>query len=162
MLTTTPFLSPRDGWLPMPMISKPPSGRSSATMAVIFEVPTSSPTSSLLLSRAFPMLSASALGAAPALRCRLGLQAGHSHSEAVGIAQIHVIDVPVEATERAVVGADEPRETRFHLLAPELEREPAVELQLPGATRRHPHLHRGRADYLQAAGEIAVLNGDLA
>ena len=33
MFTTTPFFRPRDGWLPMPMISSAPSGLISPTMA---------------------------------------------------------------------------------------------------------------------------------
>jgi hypothetical protein len=50
MFTTTPFLSPREGELPMPMTSKPPSGFNSATIATIFDVPMSSPTIRFLLS----------------------------------------------------------------------------------------------------------------
>ena len=41
MLTTTPFFSPRDSWLPMPSISSAPSARSSATRHATFEVPIS-------------------------------------------------------------------------------------------------------------------------
>jgi len=33
MFTTTPFFKPRDGWLPMPMISIAPSALISPTMA---------------------------------------------------------------------------------------------------------------------------------
>src|SRR5450759_910922 len=51
IFTTTPFLSPRDGWLPMPMISTLFSGVISATMATIFEVPISSATSRFFVSR---------------------------------------------------------------------------------------------------------------
>jgi hypothetical protein len=50
MFTTTPFFRPRDGALPMPITSKPPSGFISATMAAIFEVPMSRPTIRFLLS----------------------------------------------------------------------------------------------------------------
>ncbi len=45
ILTTTPFFSPRDGWLPMPMISKTPSALISPTMATTLLVPMSRPTS---------------------------------------------------------------------------------------------------------------------
>src|SRR5688572_5719248 len=162
MLTTTPFFSPREGWLPMPMISKPPSGLTSATMAAIFEVPTSSPTSRFLLSRALPMFRIRSLFCPPALRSRGRLEVWHAHGEAVAVAQIHVLDAAPEAPDRAVVGAHEAREARFHLLAPELQREPVVEPELPRAARRHAHLHRGRAYRFQAAHEIAVLDGDLA
>src|SRR5688500_15891956 len=44
MLTTTPFFRPREGLLPIPITSYPPSGFTSATMAMIFDVPISSPT----------------------------------------------------------------------------------------------------------------------
>jgi hypothetical protein len=41
MLTTTPFLRPREGWLPMPMRLSVSSGVISATSVTIFEVPMS-------------------------------------------------------------------------------------------------------------------------
>ncbi len=44
MLTTTPRLSPREGWEPMPMISTSLSGVTSPTMATTLEVPMSRPT----------------------------------------------------------------------------------------------------------------------
>src|SRR5512147_2307087 len=47
MLTTTPFLSPRDGWLPMPIMSIRPSSFTSPTMAHILVVPISRPTTML-------------------------------------------------------------------------------------------------------------------
>jgi len=50
MLTTTPFFSPLESWLPMPMTLRRPSGVISATSATIFEVPMSRPTTSSLLS----------------------------------------------------------------------------------------------------------------
>ena len=43
-LTTTPFLSPRDGAVPMPIISMLPSLVISPTMAATFDVPISKPT----------------------------------------------------------------------------------------------------------------------
>src|SRR5439155_1072697 len=39
MLTTTPFLSPRDGCVPRPMMLSRCSGVTSATIATIFDVP---------------------------------------------------------------------------------------------------------------------------
>src|SRR5687767_7039927 len=98
MFTTTPFLRPREGWLPMPMISKPPSGRISATIAAILEVPMSSPTIRFLLSLALPMRFRSLLSGAPrAPRLRLFLaQLGDAHGEPVGVAQVDVIDAAPE------------------------------------------------------------------
>jgi hypothetical protein len=43
MLTMTPFLRPRDGCVPTPMMSRP-SGPTSPTTAAILVVPMSSPT----------------------------------------------------------------------------------------------------------------------
>src|SRR5450432_1728296 len=43
MLTMTPFLRPRDGWVPTPMMSRP-SGPISPTTAAILVVPMSRPT----------------------------------------------------------------------------------------------------------------------
>src|SRR4051812_22002272 len=43
MLTMTPFFKPREGWVPMPMMSRP-SGPISPTTAAILVVPMSSPT----------------------------------------------------------------------------------------------------------------------
>src|SRR3972149_4064916 len=162
MLPPTPCSSPREGWLPMPMISKPPSGFTSATMAAIFEVPTSSPTISFLLSLALLMRSSRPLSRLPpALRLRLLVtQLGDAHGEAVGVAQTHVVDPPREPRERAVMNRDEAGESRFHLFAPERERHSAFEFQLPGAARRNQHLHRRLADGLQAAAEVAELDRD--
>src|SRR5580692_2815271 len=44
ILTTTPFFRPREGWLPMPMISSCPSALISPTMATTLLVPMSRPT----------------------------------------------------------------------------------------------------------------------
>src|ERR1700727_1092160 len=44
MFTTTPFLRPREGWLPMPMTSMAPSAVISPTSASTLEVPISRPT----------------------------------------------------------------------------------------------------------------------
>src|ERR1700693_2589605 len=47
MLTTTPFFRPREGGLPMPMISSAPSDLISPTMATTLLVPMSRPTTKL-------------------------------------------------------------------------------------------------------------------
>ena len=44
MLTTTPFFRPREGCVPSPMMLRPSSGVTSATIATIFDVPMSRPT----------------------------------------------------------------------------------------------------------------------
>src|SRR5215472_1848022 len=44
IFTTMPFLRPRDGWVPIPITSITPSRLTSPTMAQIFVVPMSRPT----------------------------------------------------------------------------------------------------------------------
>src|ERR687891_571865 len=44
MLTTTPFLSPREGLQPLPITSRLPSSDNSPTIATTFDVPISRPT----------------------------------------------------------------------------------------------------------------------
>ena len=51
MLTTTPFLSPREGCEPMPSTSIEPSGPTSPTIATTLEVPMSRPTMRLRSAR---------------------------------------------------------------------------------------------------------------
>src|SRR5271165_6836213 len=93
MLTTTPFLSPRDGCAPRPMMLRRFSGVSSATMATIFDVPMSRPTMRFLLSFT---ISAS-LSHFP--RRLAGFRSVHGKS--VAIAQVDVIDRGSGAGEHA-------------------------------------------------------------
>src|SRR4030066_4247 len=146
----------------MPMISKPPSGPTSATMAAIFDVPTSRPTISFLLSRALPMRSAHPFSRFPAaLRRRLlAAQLRRAHGESIGVTQIHGADPRSERHERLVMRCDETGQSGFHLLAPEHERHSACKPELPGAARRNLDPHRPLADRLQALAEVAVLDRD--
>src|SRR5689334_7141393 len=131
----------------MPMISNPPSGRISATMAAIFEVPISSPTMSFLLSRDLfiRVRPSSRAPRAPGLRL-LVAQLRHAHGKAVRVAQVHVVDAALQSSDGAVVQCDEAREARLDVLAAELQREPVVQLELPSAARIHLDLHRRLAD----------------
>src|SRR5688572_5891781 len=165
MLTTTPFFSPRAGQLPMPMMSRPRSGVISATIAAIFDVPMSSPTTSFLLSLPLlirpydaPSLRSGRNGALirlPALDPfdialslggpvgrRFPFQLWYAHREAVSVSQVDVIDAAVERAHRAFVHFEVAREARFHLFASELERGTAFEPHLPRAPRRHLHHRR--------------------
>ena len=75
MLTTTPFFRPREGWLPMPMISSAPSALISPTMATTLLVPMSSPTIKLRSER-FAMSSSGFLQASESSECLDGADAG--------------------------------------------------------------------------------------
>src|SRR5687768_14590712 len=141
MFTTTPFLRPREGWLPMPMISTPPSGLISATMAAILEVPTSSPTISRLVSLAFICLPLCQTFA-PFWGILLVPQLGNAHRESIGITQIHVIDFSSEWRERPPICGNEAVQPCLDLFASEFEGGPFFQPHLPRAARRYLHLLR--------------------
>src|SRR6202161_363980 len=82
MLTTTPFFRPRDGWLPMPMISNAPSDLISPTMATTLLVP---------MSRAPIRWRWDRLAIGGACGRRWG--SAPADGEAVGIAHVNVRDV---------------------------------------------------------------------
>src|SRR2546423_6465578 len=82
MLTTTPFFKPREGWLPMPMISSARSDLTSPTMATTLLVPTSSPTMRWRSERL-------AIGGTRGGR----LHAAPADGEAVGISHVDIGDV---------------------------------------------------------------------
>src|SRR5690349_14998395 len=134
MFTTTPFLSPRESWLPMPRTSSVPSGPSSATSAATLEVPMSRPTMRLRFS----------------LAIRSALPARHAQREAVRVAQVDMGKLLRQGGRVALreppqglrEHGDEAREAlldRLAAVAAELEREAAREPQLPGVARRQYH-----------------------
>src|SRR5208282_30240 len=145
MLTTTPFLSPRDGWLPMPMISSPPSGLISATTTAIFEVPMSSPTIKCLLSLTL-LISSSPHSS------------GHTRRKAIGVTQIDIVGPVRQLAHSTGIGRDKTIEPRFDIVAPEFKRETACEPHFPGTARRHLHLCRSIVDRRQATAKIVVLD----
>src|ERR1700692_1643003 len=122
MLTTTPFFRPRDGWLPMPMISKAPSDLISPTMATTLLLPMSRPTIRLRSERlAIGGSGGRRWGPAPA------------DGEAVGIAHVHVRDVVQAMRDDLRGGANEAIEPRVDIAAPEPYRDAAVQIHLPRA-----------------------------
>src|SRR6266404_4297371 len=133
MLTTTPFLRPLDGWPPMPIISNPPFGLTSATIAAIFDVPMSRPTISFLFSLALlinlsPLSSRRPRGPAAApLGLRIELQFRDAHRETIRIAQVDVIQLALQWKYGALVDRDKTFEPRFDVFAPELHDETVVE-----------------------------------
>src|SRR5215831_2347013 len=142
MLTTTPFFSPRDGCTPSPMMLSRFSDVSSATMATIFEVPMSRPTSRFLVSLIYPSPCTDLLGRFPGRFLRKARNAG---GEAVAIAQIDVFDRGARAGERSEgsrVVADEPQQALVGRVAPELDRQPraARRPQPPAAAGREAQL----------------------
>jgi len=98
ILTTTPFLSPLDSWLPMPSTSSFPSAMTSATRATTFEVPISSPTTSCFVSLAIFFWSTLYPGT------RRSLELRYAQRESVRIAQIDVFMPQGDARQRPRIG----------------------------------------------------------
>src|ERR1051326_6360093 len=126
MLTTTPFLRPREGWVPMPITLSAPSVAISATIAAIFDVPMSRPTIKFFSFTIRPPPSLGivvvSLGDASRFLGRLFAKAGHACGKSVAIAQIHLLDMRSGArqcTDGAIVRSDEAREPRRWIVATE-------------------------------------------
>src|SRR5262245_4587573 len=139
MLTTTPFLRPREGCEPRPITFMAPSGESSATIATILDVPMSRPTMRFLLSFIdFGGCSCHGFQVFFAER-------GHTHRVTVAIAQVDGLDPGAGARERPdglPVRGDEARKPCVGVLAAELERQRALaadHAHSPSAARRHAH-----------------------
>src|SRR5450631_528745 len=119
MFTTTPFFNPREGWLPMPMISSAPSDLISPTMATTLLVPMSRPT---IRSRSERL----AIGGS----CGRSLGSAPADGEAVGIAHVHVRDVVQAVRDHLRGGAYEALEPRVDVAASEPYGHPAVQIHL--------------------------------
>src|SRR5438128_447803 len=156
MFTTTPFFRPLDSWPPMPMMSRRPSGNSSATIATTLEVPMSRATMRFLFSLAMSNLLAHRfLG--------LGLRSSWSaQREAVGVAQIDIIGTAGGVAERLRVHRNEFREALLDAVlvrvAPKLHGECVGKPELPGKARIErdlPGLEGERREQLPESGVAA-------
>src|SRR6266513_755526 len=144
MLTTTPFLSPRDGCVPMPITLSAPSGPISATIAAIFDVPMSSPTIRFFsfTIRPPPSLGICRCASGSRFPHRLFAKARYSHGESIAIAQIDLLDrtsCARERADRAVVSSDETREAARGIVAAERDRQA---LGRPRDAHIDPHVCR--------------------
>src|SRR5271168_5262031 len=136
MLTTTPFFRPREGWLPMPMISSAPSALISPTMATTLLVPMSRPTNKFRSERlAMYGLQPLSVGVVAVLRrhrCRYRWIAP-SDGKAIRIAHVDVGNFVHTMRNDLRRGADEPIDALIDLTPSQAHRHPAVEVHLPGA-----------------------------
>src|SRR5215471_4647440 len=161
MLTTTPFFRPFDSWPPMPTMSMRPSGKSSATTATTLEVPMSSATMRFLFSLAMsgPPVSVG-IGRAD-LDCALGCVYG----ETVRVAQVDVVNSLARSAEGLRVHRDKARDSVLDAVplgvAPELQREAARELHLPGEARAERHLRRREPERSERLPEGDVAPDDV-
>src|SRR5436305_6764422 len=126
MLTTTPFLRPREGCVPMPITLSAPSAAISATIAAIFDVPMSRPTIKFFsfTIRPPPSLGILVLRSLSRFPHRLLAKARHSCCKSVAIAQIDLLDAPAGARQcanRAIVREDKANETSRWIVAAQLD-----------------------------------------
>src|SRR5687768_126856 len=128
MLTTTPFLRPREGWEPRPMTSRLPSACISPTSATTFDVPMSSPTIRLRSER---------LAIDDQVSLRLAV-AAPADREAVRIAHVDVTDVGRLAGDHLRAELDEAVHALVDLAPPEAHGDACREVELPGAARVEP------------------------
>src|SRR5690242_14615216 len=131
MLTTTPFLRPRDGCVPMPITLSAPSCAISATIAAIFDVPMSRPTIKFFSFTIRPppslgIVVVASLANASRFLHRLFAKARHACRKPVAVTQIHLLDAATCSCQRAdgaIVNGDEARETAGGIVATELDRQ---------------------------------------
>src|SRR5215813_13204155 len=131
MLTTTPFLRPRDGWDPMPSTSIEPSRPTSPTSATTFEVPMSSPTMRFLSERlsipATVFLSTVRRSTPP------------SNCKPVRVAHVDIGDVTASLCDELQSCVDEFFEPFVNLPASQPHRDSIREIELPRAACIEPH-----------------------
>src|ERR1700752_4921993 len=127
MLTTTPFLSPREGWEPRPSSSIEPSSPTSPPSAPPVEVPMPSPTMRLRSAR---------LSIVTAVLPRAtGGVAAPADGEPVGVPHIHVGHVLTALRDQLQRAVHEFLETLIDRAAAEAHGDAVGEIHLPGAAR---------------------------
>src|SRR5690606_5594648 len=125
MLTTTPFLRPRDRLEPSPMISISPSGEISPTMATTFDVPMSRPTIRFLsVFRAMPAPFSDGIFRGALLP---------AHGKTVGVAHVHGFDAMQLAGEARAEEGREPLEAADDVAPAGHHARAAVQHQRPRA-----------------------------
>src|SRR6516225_5241654 len=144
MFTTTPRLSPRDGFEPMPNTSSRSSGEISPTIAEIFEVPMSRPTTSLRSSRLPMSISPDQfIRSLAAVRHRRGgrergvCRRAPADREAVRVTQIHIAHARQLRRERGRDDVEEAQEALVDVAPAEPNLLAAAEHEAPRAALVH-------------------------
>src|SRR3984957_5441457 len=164
MLTTTPFFKPREGWLPMPMISRTPSALISPTMATTLLVPMSRPTNRfrserLAMNRLRP-LDVGIIGMLGRYRCR-DRRVAPADGKAIGVAHVDIGNFIQAMRDDLRCGVDEALDALVDFAPSQTHRHSAVEIHLPGAARIQAQRRNAHTGIEHAAlhGQIAL--GDL-
>src|SRR5271170_2387169 len=141
MLTTTPFLRPREGWEPRPMTSMEPSAASSPTRATTLEVPTSRPTIKRRSERLATGSACFGFGGAGQPRGAVA----PADRKAIGVAHVHVGDIHRPLDDQPQRHGREALEALIDLPAAEAHANAVIQQQLPGAARIEVHRHQAHA-----------------
>src|SRR5690349_14228479 len=131
MLTTTPFLRPREGWEPMPSTSMDPSRPTSPTKATTLEVPMSSPTMRFLSER----LSIPVTVFFSTVRC----SAPPSNCKPVRVAHVDIGDIAASLCNELQSCVDEFFEPFVNLSASEPHRDSIGEIEFPRSAGIETH-----------------------
>src|SRR5262252_3130950 len=152
MLTTTPFLRPREGCEPRPSSSIEPSSPTSPTSATTLEVPMSSPTMRLRSARL-------SIVTARLPRATGGV-AAPADGEPVRVPHIHVGDVLAALRDQLQRGVHEFLEALIDLPPSETHGHSVGEIDLPGSARIEAHRGQAQTRLQQAAfgSEVALRN----
>src|SRR5579863_1536414 len=149
MLTTTPFLSPREGCEPRPRSSIEPSAPISPTNATTLEVPISRPTIRFRSER---------LSIVCPIRHRVAGVAAPADGKSVGVTHIHVGDVLAALGNELQCGCHEFLEALIDLAPPQAHGDAIGEIKFPGAACIQAHGGAAQPRLQQAAlrGEVAL------
>src|SRR5690606_33820515 len=132
ILTTTPFFNPRDGCVPIPTISRSPSGVTSPTRATTLEVPISSPTIILPLCTLDMFILSSILRGDGHVR-RRRIRFVPRNGQTVGVAQIDPRNVLALLHQRLLVDGSEAPHFFDYLVAPQQQLDTLAGGQEPAA-----------------------------
>src|SRR5690242_6841948 len=155
MLTTTPFLSPREGCEPRPSSSIEPSRPTSPTSATTLEVPMSSPTMRLRSARLSIVTAV--------LPLSKGGVAAPADGEPVGVPHIYVGNVLAALRDQLQRAVHEFLEALIDLPSAEAHGHAVGEIDFPGAARVETHAGQAQARLLQTSFgcEIALRHQQL-
>src|SRR5262249_14978498 len=131
------------------MMSKPPSGFISATMATILEVPMSRPTMRLLLSLSLFIGSSRT-------SCTGRVSRAVVDGKTVGISQVDAFGLSRQTLQRTRVDRHESPELLLYLAAPQLQHSSIIELELPSSPIGQHNLDGTFAKGLQQGAEHQI------
>src|SRR5262249_2819102 len=150
MLTTTPFLRPREGCEPMPSTSMEPSTPTSPTSATTLEGPMPRPTMRFLSER---LSIPATVFFRPVRR-----STSPSNCKPVRVAHVDIRDIAASLCDELQSCVDEFFEPFVYLPASQPHRDSVREIEFPGAARVEPHRSQlqARLHELALRGEITL------